>query len=33
MAKIGDMFGSKAPINSYKLDKMTKASLSAIKSL
>ena len=25
MAKIGDMFGSKAPINSYKLDKMTKS--------
>lgn len=24
MAKVGDLFGSKAPINSYKLDKMTK---------
>ena len=25
MAKVGDLFGSKAPINSYKLEKMTKS--------
>ncbi len=25
MAKVGDLLGSKAPINSYKLDKMTKS--------
>lgn len=25
MAKVGDPFGSKAPINSYKLEKMTKS--------
>ena len=25
MAKVGDLLGSKAPINSYKLEKMTKS--------
>ena len=25
MAKVGDFLGSKAPINSYKLEKMTKS--------
>ena len=25
MAKVGDLFGSYAPINSYKLEKMTKS--------
>ena len=25
MAKVGDLFGTKAPINSYKLEKMTRS--------